>query len=83
MKLNFAWPGNMDATIRTRIERFGTRSTAPSAVEATYQLRTTPQQEGLRIVTRSRELLAMPSHTLDDKDRWERAMAGEGLTPSP
>lgn len=80
--LNFAWPANMDATIRTRIRRSGTRSSAADAVDATYQLRTTPLQEGLRIVTRSRELLAMPSHTLDDKDRWERATVLASLFPA-
>jgi hypothetical protein len=82
VKLTFDWPANMDATIRTRIRRSGTRSTAPDAVDATYQLRTTPLQEGMRIVTRSRELLAMPSHTLDDEARWERATVLASLFPA-
>lgn len=81
-QMKFAWPANMDATIRARIRRSGTRSSAPDAVDATFQLRTTPLQEGLRVVTRSRELLAMPSHTLDDEDRWERATVLASLFPA-
>lgn len=81
-QLEFDWPANLDATIRTRIKRTGTRTSAPTAVDATYQLRTTPSEEGLRVVTRSRELLAMPSHTLDDEDRWERATVLASLFPA-
>ena len=80
--LNYDWPANMDATIRARIRRTGTASAAPNAVDATYQLRTVPVQEGLQVITRSRELLAMPSHTLDDADRWERATALASLFPA-
>ncbi len=82
VQLKFAWPANMDASIRTRMRRSGTRTSAADAVDATYQLRTTPTQDGMRVVTRSRELLAMPSHTLDDEDRWERATVLASLFPA-
>ena len=82
VRLTYDWPANMDATIRARIRRSGTRSNAPDAVDATYQLRTTPTEGGLRVLTRSRELLAMPSHTLDDEDRWERATVLASLFPA-
>ncbi len=82
VELEFDWPQNMDATIRARIVRSGTRSVMADSTDATYQLRTTPQQDGLRIETRSRELLAMPSHTLDDEDRWERASVLASMFPA-
>lgn len=82
VNLRFDWPSNMDATIRARIIRTGTQGTAPSVVDATYQLRTTPQRDGLRVLTRSRELLAMPTHTLDDEDRWERATVLASMFPA-
>lgn len=82
VQLTFDWPQNMDATIRARTVRTGTRTITADSTDATYQLRTTPRQDGLRIETRSRELLAMPSHTLDDEDRWERASVLASMFPS-
>ncbi len=82
VQLAFEWPANLDATIRTRISRQGTPGTAPRSVDASYQLRTWPEDDGHRIEVRSRELLAVPQHTLEDKDRWDRARVLASLFPA-
>lgn len=79
--LSYAWPANMDATMRLQLRRTGAGASANN-IDATYQLRTTPTARGMQVLARSRELLAMPSHTLDDKDRWERATVLASLFPS-
>lgn len=80
--LTYAWPANLDATARLQLRRSGTAGVAANNIDATYQLRTTPTSRGMQVLVRSRELLAMPSHTLDDKDRWERATVLASLFPS-
>lgn len=82
VQLRYDWPQNLDATIRARVQRIGTPTGLPSAVDAAYQLRTWPHNDGSRIEVRSRELLAVPQHTLEDEDRWERAKVLVSLFPA-
>jgi len=82
VELRYHWPQNLDATIRARVRRIGTPTGLPGAVDAAYQLRTWPDNDGSRVEVRSRELIAVPQHTLEDEDRWERAKVLVSLFPA-